>query len=108
MTTYQYEVELLERQKSATAGMGYPLKFRVKTLGGKPSQTEDPPPVRVTLFDSPDRRRQQHWLFPDAKGVYQAVVPLPRPGQYQVFFETGSKRWAIIKVPMLVIDAAAN
>ncbi len=81
------------------------LQFRVRQLNN-PDPQYVPPPIRLRRYSLSGAQLQQAWLHPNGEGIYETSVPMQEARQHYFYFETGSNRTILKKVPWVVLKSA--
>ena len=99
------ELEIVNRPSRPMAGQFAILQFRVKQLTN-PDPQYIPPPVCVRQFSLSGVQLQEQWLHPNGEGIYEASLPMKEAPRHYLYFETGTNRIVLAKVPWVVLRAA--
>jgi hypothetical protein len=99
------ELEIVQRPARPVAGEFATVQFRVKQLTD-PDPQYIPPPVRIRQFTLSGVQLQHQWLHPNGEGIYEASVPMKEARRHYLYFETGTNRIVLAKVPWVVLRAA--
>lgn len=81
------------------------LQFRVRQLNN-PDPQYVPPPIRVRRYSLSGAQLEQAWLHPNGEGIYETSVPMQEARGHYFYFETGSNRTILKKVPWVVLKSA--
>ena len=81
------------------------LQFRVRQLNN-PDPQYVPPPIRLRRYSLSGAQLEQAWLHPNGEGIYQTSVPMQEARLHYFYFETGSNRTILKKVPWVVLKSA--
>ena len=80
------------------------LQFRVRQLNN-PDPQYVPPPIRLRRYSLSGAQLEQAWLHPNGEGIYQTSVPMQEARHHYFYFETGSNRTILKKVPWVVLKS---
>ena len=81
------------------------LQFRVRQLNN-PDPQYVPPPIRLRRYSLSGAQLEQAWLHPNGEGIYETSVPMQEARLHYFYFETGSNRTILKKVPWVVLKSA--
>ncbi len=81
------------------------LQFRVRQLNN-PDPQYVPPPIRLRRYSLSGAQLEQAWLHPNGEGIYETSVPMQEARRHYFYFETGSNRTILKKVPWVVLKSA--
>ncbi len=81
------------------------LQFRVRQLNN-PDPQYVPPPIRLRRYSLSGAQLEQAWLHPNGEGIYETSVPMQEARLHYFYFETGSNRTILKKVPWVVLRSA--
>ena len=99
------ELEVVKRPSGPIATEFADLQFRVRQLTS-PDPRYLPPPVRVRRFAVTGEQLSEQWLHADSDGIYATAVPMRQAGSHYLYFETGTNRAILKRVPWVVLRAA--
>jgi hypothetical protein len=99
------ELEIVRRPARPVTEEFATVQFRVKQLTN-PNPQFIPPPVRVRQFTLSGVQLQHQWLHPNGEGIYEAALPMKEARRHYLYFETGTSRIVLAKVPWVVLRAA--
>ncbi len=81
------------------------LQFRVRQLNN-PDPQYVPPPIRVRRYSLSGAQLEQAWLHPNGEGIYETSVPMQEARRHYFYFETGSNKTILKKVPWVVLKSS--
>ena len=99
------ELEVVRRPARPVRSASATVLFRVIQLND-PDPQYVAPPIRVRRYALSGEQLDQQWIQPDGEGIYQATVPMHQAARHYLYFETGSSRTILKKVPWVVLQAA--
>lgn len=99
------ELEVVKRPAGPIATEFANLQFRVRQLTS-PDPQYLPPPVRVRRFAVTGAQLSEQWLHADANGIYATSVPMRQADSHYLYFETGTNRAILKRVPWVVLRTA--
>ena len=99
------ELEVVQRPARPVRAASATVLFRVIQLNN-PDPQYIAPPIRVRRYSLSGEQLDQQWIQPDGDGIYQASVPMHQARRHYLYFETGSSRTILKKVPWVVLQAA--